>query len=246
LNLTSLTKPIVEGSAHIWTADLIVWRSYAERLRSLLSEEEKDRLARLKITNKREEFLCSRGILRIILSRYVAEDPDKLPINYTPAGKPFLPGTGIQFNISHSKDFLLCGISLNKQIGLDIQEIYSISSLDRIINNFFSPAETRYLHTLPSGETYREHFFAIWTAKESYLKAVGDGIQGSFNQISIIPESVDLKIFKLDLPDTPKTEMNWTIKSVEVSQGYSAALAYDGKLDKVRRFEFLPEDFFTS
>ena len=245
MNLTSLTKPIVEGSAHIWTADLIVWRSYAERLRSLLSDEEKDRLARLKITNKREEFLCSRGILRIILSRYVTEDPKNLTVNYTSAGKPFLPGTGIQFNISHSKDFLLCGISLNKQIGLDIQEIYSISSLDRIINNFFSPAETRYLHTLPSGETYREHFFAIWTAKEAYLKAVGDGIQGSFNQISIIPESVDLQIFRLDLPGSKKSELNWTINSLEVSQGYYAALAYDGKLNALCRYEIAPEDIFN-
>lgn len=177
---------------------------------------------------------------------YLTEDPNDLSINYTLAGKPILPDTELQFNVSHSKDFLLCGISLTNRIGIDIQEIYPISSLDRIINNFFSPTEIQYLRSLPSREAYHEHFFAIWTAKEAYLKAVGDGIQGSFNQMSTIPESSDLKIFKLDLPDTPKTEMNWTIKSVDVSQGYSAALAFDGKLNELSCYELIPEDFFTS
>ena len=126
---------------------------------------------------------------------YLTEDPNDLSINYTPAGKPFLPDTELQFNLSHSKDFLLCGISLTNQIGIDIQEIYPISSLDRIINNYFSPTEIQYLRSLPSREEYQEHFFAIWTAKEAYLKAVGDGIQGSFNQLSMIPDSTDLKFF---------------------------------------------------
>ena len=243
---TKLPGPLIHGTVHLWRADLNVWGSHAANLRSLLSDDELNRLDRLKIDNKKAEFLCSRSILRIILSRYLTKDPNDLSINYTLAGKPILPNTELQFNVSHSKDFLLCGISLTNRIGIDIQEIYPISSLDRIINNFFSPTEIQYLRSLPSREEYQEHFFAIWTAKEAYLKAVGEGIQGSFNQLSTIPDSTDLKIFKLDLPDAPKTEMNWTIKSVEVSQGYSAALAFDGKLNELRRYEIAPEDFFTS
>jgi 4'-phosphopantetheinyl transferase len=246
LDRTKLPGALIDGTVHLWIADLNSWENHAGKLRTLLSDEELSRLDRLKIDNKKAEFLSSRSILRIILSMYLTEDPNDLSINYTLAGKPILPDTELQFNVSHSKDFLLCGISLTNRIGIDIQEIYPISSLDRIINNFFSPTEIQYLRSLPSREAYHEHFFAIWTAKEAYLKAVGDGIQGSFNQMSTIPESSDLKIFKLDLPDTPKTEMNWTIKSVEVSQGYSAALAFDGKLNELSCYELIPEDFFTS
>ena len=243
---TKLPGVLDDATVHLWIADLNSWENHAGNLRTLLSDEELNRLDRLKIDNKKTEFLCSRSILRIILSMYLTEDPNDLSISYTHAGKPILPDTELQFNVSHSKDFLLCGISLTNRIGIDIQEIYPISSLDRIINNFFSPTEIQYLRSLPSREAYQEKFFAIWTAKEAYLKAVGEGIQGSFNQMSTIPDSTDLKIFKLDLPDSTKTEMNWTIKSVEVSQGYSAALAFDGKLDELSRYELIPEDFFPS
>lgn len=246
LDLTKLPGPINEGSVHLWIADLKTLRSHSGKFRSLLSDEEINRLDRLKIINKREEFLCSRGILRVILSKYISENPNEILIYYTPAGKPILSDTEIQFNISHSGDFIICGISLMNRIGLDIQEIYSISSLDRIINNFFSPAEIHYLRTLPARDLYQEHFFAIWTAKEAYLKAVGDGIQGSFNQLSIIPESADLQTFRLDLPDSKNCDLNWTIKSLKVSQGYSAALAYDGYINELRRYEIGPEIFFIS
>jgi len=246
LDPTKLPGILNEGTVHLWIADLNSWGNYAENLITLLSDEELNRLDRLKIDNKKAEFLSSRSILRIILSMYLTEDPNDLSIKYTLTGKPILPDFELQFNVSHSKDFLLCGISLTKRIGIDIQEIYPISSLDRIINNFFSPTEIQYLRSLPSRELYQEKFFAIWTAKEAYLKAIGEGIQGSYNQLSTIPDSNDSKIFKLDLPDTPKTEMNWTIKSVEVSQGYSAALAFDGELNELSCYELIPEDFFTS
>lgn len=242
LDLTKLPGPINEGSVHLWIADLKTWRSHAGKLRSLLSDDEIKRLDRLKIINKREEFLCSRGILRVILSKYISEDPNDILINYTPAGKPILSDAEIQFNISHSGDFLICGISLINRIGLDIQEIYSISSLDRIINNFFSPAEIQYLRTLPSRETYQEHFFAIWTAKEAYLKAVGDGIQGSFNQLSIIPESAALLNFRLDHPDLNAEDRQWAINTLEIAQGYRAAMAINGELLELQKFEINPGD----
>jgi len=246
LDATKFPEEIIKGTVHLWIADLNSWEKHAGNLRTVLSDEEHNRLDRIKIDNKKTEFLCSRSILRIILSLYLTEDPNDLSITNALGGKPILPDTELQFNVSHSKDYLLCGISLGNRIGIDIQEIYPISSLDRIINNFFSPTEIKYLRSLPSREVYREHFFSIWTAKEAYLKAVGDGIQGSFNQLSTIPDSTDLKNFKLDLPDTIKTEINWTIKSVEVPQGYNAALAYEGKLNELSRFELIPEDFYAS
>jgi len=245
LDPTKLPGDINDGTVHLWITDLNSWRNHAEILRNLLSAEEIKRLDRLKIKEKKEEFLRSRGILRIILSMYLTENPNDLVFNYTPAGKPILPDTELQFNLSHSKDFLLCGISLTNRIGIDIQEIYPISSLDRIINNFFSPLEIQYLRSLSSREEYQEHFFAIWAAKEAYLKAVGDGIQGSFKELSTIPSSPDLKSFNMDFPGTTKTDINWTIKSVKVSQGYCAALAYDGRLNDLSHYELLPEDIFT-
>jgi len=246
LDPIKLPGPISEGTVHLWIADLKAWSKHAENLESILSEEERERLDKLKVIDKREEFLCSRGILRIILSGYIAQDPRDLPLKHSPTGKPFLPQARIQFNLSHSGDIFACGICINNQIGLDIQEIYPISSLDRIINNFFSSTEIQYLATLPSRELYQEHFFAIWVAKEAYLKAVGDGIQESFNQHSIIPESPDLSSFRLEHPAPKRDELVWTINALNVGQGFHAALAYDGDLKELERYEIAPENFFIA
>ena len=235
---------ISEGTVHLWIANLKAWSNHAENLESILSEEERIRLGRLKVIDKKDQFLYSRGILRIVLSKYIAQDPGNLQLNLSSTGKPYLPQTRIQFNLSHSGDIFTCGICINNKIGLDIQEIYPISSLDRIINNFFSSSEIRYLATLPSRKVYQEHFFAIWAAKEAYLKAVGHGIQESFNQLSIIPVSPDLQSFRLELPAPKRDESAWTINALNVGQGYHAALAYDGDLKELERYEIGPENCF--
>jgi len=234
-------EPIIEGSIHIWTAQLDTWKPHTQKLRDLLSDQEIKRLDRLKIHSKKDEFLSSRGILRIILSLYTGKDPDRIKLGSTSAGKPILPGSPIEFNVSHSRDMFICGISVKSKIGLDIQEVYSISSLDKIVSNYLSPAEYQYLENLQSSDMRQDHFFAIWTAKEAYLKAVGDGIKENFNQVSLIPDSADLRTFHLSLPESTREEINWKIKSIDFGQGYVGALAYHGDKKKMVRYEIDPE-----
>ena len=246
MNSVKLSGSLSEGTVHLWIAELKAWRDHGEDLESILSDQERKRLDRLKVTDKRAEFLRSRGILRMILAEYTARDPKELPLDSSPSGKPFLPQTRIQFNLSHSGDIFACGFCINNQIGIDIQEIYPISSLDRIINKFFSSSEIQYLSTLSSRQTYQEHFFAIWAAKEAYLKAVGDGIQASSNQISILPESRALQSFRLELPAAKRDQLIWTITTLNVGPGFRAALAYDGDLIELERCEITPEYFFST
>ena len=242
MEISKKPEVLTEDSVHIWVADFNNWRGHASEFRGLLSEEEKERLDRLKIEQKQEDYLCSRGILRMILSLYIGENPESLVIRITPSGKPFLPFTGVQFNISHSGDRFICGISLKNQIGIDIQEQYSISSLQRIIENFFSPAEIEYLSSLPDYGLYQEHFFAIWTAKEAYLKAVGYGIKGSFTRLSMLPESVSLRSFLLDHPELDNTPRNWMIRTLDIAQGYTAALAINGTILEINKYDLFPGD----
>jgi len=239
-------EPIIEGSIHLWTADLDAWKPHTPKLRELLSDQEIKRLDRLKIHSKKDEFLSSRGILRIILALYTGKDPDRIQLGSTSAGKPILPGSPIEFNVSHSRDMFVCGISVKSKIGLDIQEVYSISSLDKIVNNYLSPAEYQYLENLPSSDMRQDHFFAIWTAKEAYLKAVGDGIKENFNQVSIIPDSADHRTYRLSLPETTSEEGNWTIRSIDLAEGYSSALAYYGEIMELVRYEIGPEIFLRN
>jgi 4'-phosphopantetheinyl transferase len=243
LNPINPPGPPGEGFVHLWITKLRSWSPHTGELRPLLSRDEIDRLERLKIQQKAENFLSSRGILRLILSSYLDTDPQRLLIKTSPAGKPYLPNSAVSFNISHSSDYLLAGVTLKSRIGIDIQEIYPISNPERIIQHYYSPSEQDYLNSLPTRE-YQEGFFAIWTAKEAYLKAIGDGFQESPAGLSTIPGPGSHSTFLLDHPGADQKNPLWTILSLEIARNYQAALAVEGAVPEILRIPLSPRDCF--
>jgi len=237
-----LPDKLIKGSVSVWIADLSSWRGHISDLKTLLSPGEIKRLNRLKIEGKQVEFICSRGLLRMILSHYTGLEPKKIIIDTTPPGKPYLQGSGLEFSVSHSRDIFGFGFSSGSPIGLDIQEMYEISNPERIIENFFHPAEIDHLKSIADENRYREHFFAIWTAKEAYLKAIGDGIRESFTLLSILPETGSLQTFNLHLPDRDQNKREWTITSFSITQGYRAALAHNGEMPDINQIILNPGD----
>lgn len=99
-------------------------------------------------------------------------------------GKPSIFGLeGIHFNISHSQDYVVCGIS-SLPIGIDVEAVREINT--NIANRFFSIEEIEYIN-MKNGDERLECFFQIWTRKESYVKAVGKGLMIPLNSFSVTP-----------------------------------------------------------
>jgi len=206
--------------------------------RKSLSKEESKRYQRLIIPEKKDQFLLSRGLLRHILSSYLDKSADSINISTNAAGKPFLQESNLTFNISHSGDFLLYGFCLASSIGVDIQKIFSISNPDTIIKNVFSLEERDYLESLP--ESGRMHtFFAIWTAKEAYLKALGDGFREPPTGISTIPDPTS-QDYSLNHPSRDDQGPAWTIQSIEINTEYKAALAVNRDISQLQEIRFKP------
>lgn len=124
----------------------------------------------------------------------VAEISDGLlQIGRTPQGKPYLPGCpGIHVSVSHSGDYWVCGVS-EVNLGIDIQEHTTLRNetteeaaarLLRIARRHFHSPEQEYL----ASSAYRR-FFRVWTAKESYVKYTGRGIDDHFSEFCVIPPS---------------------------------------------------------
>lgn len=90
------------------------------------------------------------------------------------SGKPYLPG-GIFFNISHSGKLAVCTLS-QSEVGCDVEEILGIRN--GALTGAFSDAEIKYIGDDP------ERFYALWTAKESYIKFSGATI-ASIKDISL-------------------------------------------------------------
>ena len=123
------------------------------------------------------------------------------------------------------------GFCREAQIGVDIQEIYSISSLDSVINKTISLKEQGYLEGL-STENRLQAFFNIWTAKEAYLKAQGEGFKANPTAISVIPE-LSGSHFTLEDQSKNDTSSEWTIQSLSVQPGYKAAFAVNKTVSRV-------------
>lgn len=102
-------------------------------------------------------------------------------------GKPFFPdGRGIEFSVSHSEGLWACGFCTTP-IGIDIQWHKSCNRR-AIAKRFFHPLEYEYLL-----KTDFEHFFDVWTAKESYVKYTGRGISDEFSEFSVTDGNAILK-----------------------------------------------------
>jgi 4'-phosphopantetheinyl transferase len=174
------------------TAGVDVWRGSLTRdaaelqlLAGLLDPDERRRATRFVFPLHRGRYVAGRGLLRRILARYLGVLPGSLLFEYNAHGKPALRLSGIDdappltFNLSHSDDELVVAVSRGRMVGIDIERVPDADdhTLDtaEIAERFFSPEERRALAELAPGER-RRGFFACWTRKEAFIKALGGGL----------------------------------------------------------------------
>lgn len=87
-------------------------------------------------------------------------------------GKPYLQNNSdIFFNLSHSGDYVLCGIA-ERQIGVDIQKRHDkdVSGVKEKIHN---------------AQDKDEDFFLLFSAKEAFCKCTGEGLQRDLSHIAV-------------------------------------------------------------
>ena len=166
---------------------LIAFRDTAERAEKLvgvLSEDEQFRAEQFKFQELRERFIVGRGCLRQILGRYLHQLPEDIKFTYGAHGKPMVEG--ISFNFSHTKEYALCGVTRDAAIavGVDIETKERSTNILALAKRFFHPFEYSYLEQAPKGKQ-QDIFVKFWTAKESFLKAQGIGLQGGLDQFQI-------------------------------------------------------------
>lgn len=150
---------------------------------SLLNQEEYNEIHRITTYKKQMERIIQRGILKEILGKDVALQPAKILIGKTEKGKPFLVNRNIPFNYSHSENYFMIALSKNGQIGVDIQIPKKLKySYPQMI---FSPREKKVYEEIKEEVRRREFFYQVWTSKEAFVKATGDGITVNLNEIEL-------------------------------------------------------------
>lgn len=172
------TISLSNDSLDIWAAELKQPEKIIDQLAKLLSRDEKRRASEYYLHRDRRRFIVGRGILRKILSTYLNTNAKDVRIRYGPFGKPELDypadDDSIQFNVSHSNELVLYSITKAKKVGIDLEHVHDIFEIEKIVNRYFSEPEKETFGILPKSQR-RETFFAFWTRKEAYSKALGYG-----------------------------------------------------------------------
>jgi 4'-phosphopantetheinyl transferase len=213
---------------HVWRMALSVPEPRIRRLRELLTPDERTRAERFRFAPDRDSFIVARGTLRTLLGRYLRREPSALRFSYGPQGKPALvePSDGLSFNVSHSHGFALYAVTRDRLVGVDIERIRPDLADEKIAERFFAPGEVARLFSL-APELRHDAFFACWTRKEAYIKAVGQGLSLSLQQfeVSLAPYEPAALLATFD---DPGEASYWTLHNLEPGAGYAAAVAVRG------------------
>ena len=214
----------------IWRTRIDLPKNEIESYATTLSEEEKERAARFTFPNKYEEYVVSRGLLRKVLSHVLKQAATEFQFEYTESKKPYLLqkyfDQTLSFNISHSHGQALVAVSLNRNIGIDIEKIRAEVEYEKLALRFFSAAEHHQLMQIPADERARS-FFAIWTRKEAFVKAIGKGIAFGLSEfdVNISPEEPPVM---LATRWNPEDVSLWSMATIDTENNFMATLATDG------------------
>nr|WP_086774323.1 4'-phosphopantetheinyl transferase superfamily protein [Vibrio coralliirubri] len=178
-------------------------------LKQTLTADEIAKVERYRMPSSQVQALYVRNYLRKVLSRYSDLMPEAWRFEYGEKGKPSLVAeqqlmTGLNFNISHSKEHLLIAVCQRVgkpvQLGVDIEHARSSTNIDSIMKHYFSDKELADLFEL-SKELQRERFFDLWALKESYIKATGKGLATSLRSFSFDFSNLTKQVVELGSSD---------------------------------------------
>lgn len=176
-------RELCEREVHTWFFPLDADEVKVAGQRQLLTPDECQQMDRFRLPELTRRFTIARGMLRVILGAYCHDRPEDVCFEYTSHGKPYLPDSSLQFNVSHSGDYGILAAAERRQVGIDIECIRPIDML-KIAKRFFIQEEYDYLASLPKAERQRT-FFRIWTCKEAFIKARGLSLSGYLSGVSV-------------------------------------------------------------
>ena len=166
-----------------------------------LSEWELNRLQVITEPKQSQFYLSSRGVFRALLGHSLGQSAGELQFVVQQHGKLSLANHNLQFNISHSQNWLAV-VTSPYPVGIDI-ECYSQASRKRswlaLAKRFFTAGEYQYLSSL-SDPDLRDKFTRLWTQKEAVLKAHGDGLNAGLDKLDLLSQQhcLDTQTYRLE------------------------------------------------
>jgi 4'-phosphopantetheinyl transferase len=226
--------PLASGQAHLWCATMRAFREQIPLLSALLSAAERQRAERFHFSEDRDHYIIRRGILRILLGRYLNTRPAEIEFRYGQWGKPEMnrASLDLHFNDSHSADLALYGVTMVCPLGADLEQIRPLPEFEELASRYFSARESALIRAL-APEHRMEAFYNVWTRKEAFLKATGEGIGRNLAEVEVSP-APGREPAILRVPGMTPGAAGWKLRSFSPAPGFLGAVAFQGDISSFR------------
>ncbi len=203
-----------EAEVHVWRARLDDprWPGAAA-----LPASDRERAERFLRPQPARRWSASRWALRLTLAAYLDQEPSSIELDTQANGKPRLrDDESIRFNLSHSHDLALIGITRRREIGIDVERKLPDRDFLALARDGLPPEAAELVRRVPV-EARPDVFYAAWARREAVAKCGGDGLGAP-----LPPASVE-------------------VLALDVGPEWAAAVALEGSgRAPIRRFEREP------
>lgn len=134
-------------------------------------------------SRKREHDAAFELLYTMILEEF-GMNPQMWTLTSSEKGKPYFSDADIFFNVSHCHGLAVCAISLECDVGVDVEWIRECR--DNTAKRIMSGAE---YEMFCLAEDKNRMFFRIWTYKESVLKLTGEGIRSDLRKLDSLHDN---------------------------------------------------------
>lgn len=140
--------------------------------------------------------------------------------------RPFLDGK-IDFNISHSREYVVCALTSKGKVGIDIEKIEPIN-----IDNFQTQMTCEQWQSIMESENRLRTFFELWTQKEAVAKVDGRGIAIPLSGIVIKENKACIE------------NAAWEVRKMKIADGYACHIATNEADAKIcmEKISYFPAD----
>tara|TARA_R110002020_G_scaffold235877_6_gene448193 strand:+ start:74 stop:814 length:741 start_codon:yes stop_codon:yes gene_type:complete len=219
----------LQGNFHVWRLYIPGFVSSIEENIELLTSEELEKSSSFVHQEDRYRFVLGKIYLRKLIAKYLKIDPKDVRFGMLEYNKPYLLNMpNLNFNISHSGDFLIIGITNRWPLGVDLERMNSNVDLYNLIYSTMSSTE---IGSILNSHSPREIFYKHWTRKEAFLKGVGIGLTDRLKDISC---NDGLNLVPSGLSSFASS---WNIRSFTMDNQYMISIAHDSAIRVVRFYE---------
>lgn len=232
------------GQVHLWLAhpqqltDELLLRRYE----GLLGKDELSSYRQLVSAEHRREYLIGQAFLRDVLSYYTHCDPSSFEFERNASGKPSLRNAkgelaSLHFNLSHSVELIACVVSRSGKVGVDIEPLQHENAMVEMADHYFSQPEINSLRELDDAEQALR-FSQIWTLKEAFVKARGEGLSLPLDSFSF--EFLSRGAVQMRENQGLQLRDDWRFWSLYPLSGHVTAVALEAPESDLRVFSGVP------